>query len=194
MSTSFAVTKENKTLATLYVVTDPDDDMTPYLREKLEEWLDKSQGRTLDKAAEIGRISKTQLSNLKNGTRGGGGRKTIQAMMRVLGATHAQLEDAAREHGETRRRRRPASDVDCSPLEVELDPRYPALAEAIRLRAERWAPETQRQMAGQANHALFDRSVGQWIDDGDRLDAQNRKGIAHGRQLEDEDDAPPAGR
>ncbi len=168
---------------------DENELISEYLAEKLTAWLDRTKGRTLDAAAKIAGVSKTQLSNLKNGTRGAG-MDTIVGLARVFGLTLAEVQAEALRRGSTRA----PKTKDQTKRTVVLDPRYPALAEAIELRADVWLPKTQETMASQASHALFDLTVGQWIDQGDRVDAQNRKALPHGRPLDVEDDTPPAGR
>lgn len=76
----------------------------------------------------------------------------------------------------------------------ELDPRYPNLAEAIRVRRGRWLPETEEAMAKRAMHWPEDLTLGKWIDEGDEFDRMMRRGRVPGRPVADEDDTPPAGR
>jgi transcriptional regulator with XRE-family HTH domain len=142
----------------------------------------KKKGISQNRLGELVGFSKGYVSRLESEERGtkNPSAEMIGKVAEVLGVTTANLLDGLEPSAPERF--------------VELDPRYPNLAEALRLCKDKWLSATSQAMAGQALHALTDRTVGQWIDEGNALDRQLRRGGELGRPVSDEDDAPPFGR
>jgi transcriptional regulator with XRE-family HTH domain len=193
MSTAFAFTRDNATLAKLYVVKANKADLNAYLAQQLELWLAANPARTQKGAAKIAGVSEAQLSNLRKGTRGAG-IETLRGVARLLGKTWDELEAEAAEYAQ----RRPKPLLRVAETVVEIDARYPNLVKAIRVRRPDVLEVTVRRISAIALHWPEDRSVGSWIDEIDQLDRQLRRelrtGEASSMPVADEDDVPPLGR
>lgn len=174
VSTVQAFASANYALAKLYAVEKEQQILTAYVAERLREL--KRGGMSQRAMAEKGGISAAQLSNVLDGTRRAGG-KTARAVARILGTTWAKLEEDAAAWAA----KRSASVVAFAAVPLRVRERtesdaasYPRLLEAIELRKGTALPITLERVIAIAMNWPADRSVGEWIDEIDRLDASFR--------------------
>ncbi len=89
-----SVAKANRRAHTLAPVTARDDVVSAYLALRVREWLVEAPGRTQAGLAKAAGVSKTQISNLLDGSRGAG-RKTLRGVAAAIGTSWPVIEEEA---------------------------------------------------------------------------------------------------
>lgn len=136
------------------------DDVSDYVRARIEDWLQASNDRTAREFAELAQLTPTHISTIRGGTRGVG----RDALLKIAGALNMSVDEVVRAAEHWRR----TGDLQPPPareIRIEYFERYPNRALAIEVaRRSGLSPQAIADIQSMELQSESDPTPLDWLD------------------------------